>query len=99
MKKWIIIFISVIILFILFLFRFEYTTIGGCLVRINRITGTAKVFQWQPRSGRFELYKYSSSRRSSRKITFDSINKKDWNFGGLEKDKGIDAILEHHKNK
>ena len=84
MKRLIIIFISVIILFILFLLRFEYTTIGGCLVRINRITGTAKVFDWKVNIGKFELYKYSSSKRSSRKITFDSINKKDWDFTGIE---------------
>lgn len=53
--EWILIFIF---LATIFLFRFKYMMMGANLaglVRINRITGIAKVYVWDEDSGKFKL--------------------------------------------
>ena len=52
--EWILLFIFLVTIF---LFRFKYVVADAQgLIRINRITGTAKVYEWDRRLGKFKLY-------------------------------------------
>lgn len=80
MKKWIIIFVSVIILLTLFLCRFKYFTSadGHSLVRINRFTGQAKLFECPYGSQRFVHYKREEDKNlwKDEKIDFSNFELK-----------------------
>lgn len=94
MKKWIIIFVSVIILLMLFLCRFKYFTSidGRFFVRINRITGIAKLYKFEINSGelidikRVALKKARIKRKNYvLKLKKQFEEETDWDLSGLEK--------------
>lgn len=41
----------------LFRFKYEHGRVGLLLIRVNRITGIAKVYYWSENLGKYELYK------------------------------------------
>lgn len=72
MKIWHWILLSIFLVMV-FLFRFKYMTVGTAgFLRINRITGIAKVYKWNYSLGKYELYK--SKHKSS--VDLDKILKK-----------------------